>query len=146
MIKITQVNRKLSMAIIERALASGGVLAVTAAVVLVKSVNPTNNGWFPQCPFHAATGLDCPGCGLTRATHAALNGDFAAALDFNLLIILLAPLALYGFLAMISAAVRGRGLPFPQIPIWAAWTFGAVLIVFGVLRNLPFYPFTFLAS
>lgn len=29
------------------------------------------------------TGWDCPGCGATRALHAALHGDFAAALEFN---------------------------------------------------------------
>ena len=30
-----------------------------------------------------ATGYDCPSCGVTRASHALLHGDFAEALRFN---------------------------------------------------------------
>lgn len=35
------------------------------------------------CPFYHLTGIPCPGCGLTRATIAILNGEFYKALLLN---------------------------------------------------------------
>ena len=35
------------------------------------------------CPFHAVTGLHCPGCGVTRMCVALARLDFAAAWDAN---------------------------------------------------------------
>ena len=36
-----------------------------------------------RCPFQSATGLPCPGCGLTRGTAAFLRGDFQQATAFH---------------------------------------------------------------
>jgi hypothetical protein len=36
-------------------------------------------GW--QCPIFAATGVPCPGCGLTRATMQLLRGDIVSSLQ-----------------------------------------------------------------
>jgi hypothetical protein len=38
------------------------------------------------CVFNYATGLQCPGCGLTRASLAILRGDIQAAFTFNQLV------------------------------------------------------------
>ena len=38
------------------------------------------------CVFNYATGLQCPGCGLTRASLAILRGDIPGAISFNALI------------------------------------------------------------
>ncbi len=35
------------------------------------------------CPFRALTGIECPGCGMTRAFVAAAAGDFAEAIHLN---------------------------------------------------------------
>ena len=35
------------------------------------------------CPFKMATGLPCPGCGLTRASVAFLHGDLSASFHFH---------------------------------------------------------------
>ena len=66
------------------------------------------------------------------------------ALDFNALI----PIALlffgYIFFSLISVTVRGRGLLLGNWNLVLLWgTFG-LLVVFGILRNLPYYPFTIL--
>ena len=37
------------------------------------------------CIFYQITGLQCPGCGNTRAAMALLRLDFAAAFEYNLL-------------------------------------------------------------
>lgn len=119
--------------------ASGGIL------FLVKNVNPTSSSWFPQCPFHSLTGLNCPGCGATRGMHALLNGDVTTALHFNALLILFVPLIIYFLLNLVSIAIRGKNLGIGKLPPAGIWTFAAILLIFGVVRNLPFYPFTFLA-
>jgi len=36
-----------------------------------------------QCAYKKNTGLDCPACGLTRAFHLILKGNFRAALQLN---------------------------------------------------------------
>jgi hypothetical protein len=38
------------------------------------------------CIFNYATGMQCPGCGLTRASMAILRGDIQAAYGFNQLV------------------------------------------------------------
>lgn len=49
------------------------VLAALPAVVLVLGL-----GWY-RCPILAATGVPCPGCGMTRGAAALLRLDFAGA-------------------------------------------------------------------
>ena len=44
------------------------------------------------CPFHAVTGLDCPGCGITRLMLSLSEGDLAAAFHANEAIFILGPL------------------------------------------------------
>ena len=51
------------------------------------------------CTFHRMTGLDCPGCGATRATHELLHGRIVAAWRRD---------ALSGAAAA-GAGLRGRG-------------------------------------
>jgi hypothetical protein len=59
--------------------------ALAAATAFVYFVAPENSGWYWQCPFHAWTGLLCPGCGGTRAVHAILHGEFTEAIRLNAL-------------------------------------------------------------
>jgi hypothetical protein len=58
-------------------------LLVVAAIILYSRFDPALTAWMPGCPLKAVTGLDCPACGLQRALHAMLHGDFARAWSFN---------------------------------------------------------------
>jgi len=58
----------------------------------------------PGCPFRAATGVDCPFCGMTRATLALGGGDLGAALALHPL----APLVVIGTLALMAIVALGR--------------------------------------
>ncbi len=129
----------------ERLLASAGILAVISASILVKTFNPTTAGFFPVCPLHSMTGLNCPGCGLTRGFHALFNGDIVQALHFNAVLPIYALLFLYLFASMVSVAVRGRGLSTKVFKPNFLFVFLIIAVVFGIVRNLPFYPFTFLS-
>jgi len=77
--------------------------------------------------------------------HQLLNGDALAALDYNALLVLFVPMIIYFVLNLVSVAARGRTLGIGKLPPAGIWAFAVVLFVFGMLRNLPFYPFTILA-
>ncbi len=124
------------------ALAGAGVMAAGAAVV--GYFNPATNGFFPVCPLFKMTGLACPGCGLTRGFHAFLHGDVLTALGYNLL----SPVILFffGFLfvSLFLTFARGRGLNFRFFGPKLIWGFFIFALAFGIVRNLPYYPFNIL--
>jgi hypothetical protein len=131
--------------IVERILAGVGILTATTGVVAVTYFNPATTGFFPVCPFHALTGLNCPGCGLTRGFHAVSHGDVLSALHFNALIPFYFLFFLYLFVSLALILFRGRGLKFRTFSPRVIYGFLALTLVFSVVRNLPFYPFNLLA-
>ncbi len=130
---------------VERVLAGTGILAMMTGAFAVGYFNPTTAGFFPACPFHTLTGLNCPGCGLTRGFHALLHGDVLTALYFNALLPVYVLFFLYLFVLLGSVLVRGRGLEFRNFSPYSIYAFLALTLVFSVIRNLPFYPFNLLA-
>jgi hypothetical protein len=115
-----------------------GILAgVAGAFAYVAAVDPNEPGHYPVCPLLRYTGLYCPGCGGLRSAHAFIHGDFLTALQAN------AP-AVLGYLGFavlwtvwVVRAARGRPLRLDLGPVHL-WTVGALLLVFTVVRNLPF--------
>ncbi len=91
----------------------------------------------PLCSFHVLTGLDCPGCGATRATHELLHGRLAAAWHYNALWTLLWPVALYAAVSELRALSGRRPLPgdLPRQP-WFWVSLALAGTVFFVVRNL----------
>lgn len=122
-----------------------GIVAVLVAALAVLFVfPPTQYPFYPRCPLHAITGLHCPGCGSLRAVHSLLHGDLASALHFNALLILSLPfLACLGFHSIRVSLGKTTANNAPR-PIWI-WIFFATMMAFGLLRNLPFVPFSNLA-
>lgn len=123
-----------------------GMLGLAAtALVLLRTYNPATSAIFPPCPVHYLTGWYCPGCGSLRALHQLLHGNFRAAWAMNPLTLLLLPF-LAGGLAR-EAVSFWRGQPLPQwiIPGASIRALCALIILFGIVRNLPFHPFDLLA-
>jgi Protein of unknown function (DUF2752) len=121
---------------------AGIILAVVAlaGAAVIFFFNPAKNNFYPVCQFHRLTGLECPGCGATRAAHALLHGDFSAALRDNALFVLaLAGLAARG-VWFGWKTFRGR-TDAGFFPVKFLWPLLAAAVVFGVLRNLPGFAF-----
>lgn len=119
------------------------VLIGLAAAVLF-FFDPNYYPGYPLCLFHKYTGLLCPGCGSLRALHQLLHGHVAAALHLNLLLVLALPLLGLWTLWSVrrdaprkSAAKKG--------PRFWFWFGAAVVMLFGILRNLPFARAAWLA-
>ena len=118
-------------------------LAATTALVLSR-IDPRQPGQpLPGCPFHFLTGLHCPGCGSTRCLHALLHGDVAAAWAMNPLLVLALPVV--AFLAFSAAGWNPPRLQRLRGVLGAPKLWLVVLVGFGVLRNLPWLPFAWLA-
>lgn len=111
-----------------------GTVALAGCVAVGLSTDGAS--YLPGCPFRALTGLDCPGCGMTRAARQVLRGHPLAAADFNLLMVLCLPLVAYAYVAWLSTAL-GRPLPLRQVGGRAAVVLLTVLVAFSVIRNLP---------
>lgn len=114
-----------------------GVAAMAASAVwaVLFFADPAKLFFLPSCPFHTLTGLYCPGCGATRAMHQLAHGNFGVALRLN-------ALAVCGLPLVILFALRRKPA---QLPGWTQWTMLWAILLFGVLRNIPIYPFRFLA-
>jgi hypothetical protein len=107
------------------------VVAAAGAGLMVYSLDPTTHAFYPRCVLHALTGLECPGCGSTRALYFLLHGRLAAAFNMNPLAILFSP-------AVVAGVTTGRS-NLTDRP-WLGWAIAATVVLFGVVRNLPFYP------
>jgi len=118
------------------------VLAVTAAGIAatVFFFNPSAHKFYPVCLFHQLTGLNCPGCGGTRALYALLHGHFSTALRDNALLVGgISVLALRGiWFAARRICGRSNGALFPANWLWPLLV---IVVVFTVLRNLPAFAF-----
>ena len=122
-----------------------GLTAVGCAYVAVADPNSTAS-WYPQCPFRTLTGLDCPGCGITRSIHAALTGHPGRALDHNALFVIVAVLAVVWF--GISQVRQRMGRPPLTLRNPNRWWIGAGVVVgvWWVVRNIGWGPFAWLGS
>ncbi len=61
-------------------------------VFVLFSFNPANTAWFPKCIFFKVTGWQCAGCGMQRASHALLHGQWLTALHYNAFYVVSLPL------------------------------------------------------
>ena len=118
-------------------LACAVCLATTAAYVAIDDPGDGDGG-LTVCPYRTATGLWCPGCGLTRATYHLARGNVLHALSLNLLApALLTALAVAWWTWFRMAA--GRGVPLlvrgTRPPVYAA--LAVIVVAFTVIRNLP---------
>ncbi|MET8606070.1 DUF2752 domain-containing protein [Streptomyces rubiginosohelvolus] len=115
----------------------GILAAVTGAFAYVGTVDPNEPGHYPVCPLLQLTGVFCPGCGGLRSAHAFITGDLGAAFSANAI----ATAGYFIFAAVwvlwLVRAWRGKPLRMALAPAWW-WSVGAVLLVFTVVRNLPF--------
>lgn len=118
-------------------------ISLAMIAVFLFFFNPTSpaNQFFPKCPFRVLTGLQCPGCGSTRACYQLLHLHPVAAFKLNPLFMLTLPFIVYGFLGYTKSAITGQPQRRVFIPPFYLWTWLVLMIFFWIFRNTPWYPF-----
>jgi hypothetical protein len=112
--------------------------ASVLALIVVYHFSPNAYGFYPRCPFYAATHLLCPGCGATRALYSLLHGDLRTALHYNTLFTVLAPVLLAWFAFCCYRVMRYDRFPRLAMPRSAVVGLGVVALLFTIGRNIIF--------
>lgn len=64
------------------------------------------NDSFSICIFKNVFGIECVGCGITRAIHNVVHFNFTDAYEFNSFVFIVFPLLLYVWLKKINSLVK----------------------------------------
>ncbi len=133
-----------SVPVRQRLAATAVAAAAAAACATLLLFDPNEPGYYPTCPFLAATGRWCPGCGSLRGMRALLTGDLAAAVGFNALMVASLPYLIYRWAIWFQPRWSLGAAP-GVVPMWAMYTLPVAVAAFWVLRNIAVWPFTALA-
>lgn len=114
------------------------LLLITAAVLVAIAAFYilARNGIGFSCLFYELTGLQCPGCGNSRAMIALLRLDPLGALQYNLLFPLEFSYLLWVLLRSCYTYLKtGKFSYRPKHP-WLDLSILIIVILWGILRNL----------
>lgn len=120
-------------------------MVVGAGLWVLHRYDPSQTPLYPRCQFYEMTGWLCPGCGSQRALHALTHLELLPALRCNALLVLGGPLLVAGWAwrkwhrRKTPPALYGR-----TEKQWF-YLLAGTAIIFSVLRNLPWPPFSWLA-
>ena len=103
---------------------------------LVYALFVRGTGFGIPCVFHTITGLDCPGCGVTRMCLSLLRLDFAAAYRYNAAILVLSPLGIAVAARQAWLYVKTGHPKLSKIEMGIISFLIVALLVFGVWRNI----------
>ncbi len=112
-------------------------ILIAAAGTMLYFVNPSEAVWAPKCMFRTLTGWQCPGCGISRATHALLRGHPGEALAYNYFFIISIPYLLAVCAVKLVPALRRRRHlhDFVAGPV-PAITYVVLFCIWWVARNI----------
>jgi hypothetical protein len=118
------------------------LLAMAGGGWVLRSFDPARGSLLPACRFNAVTGLQCPGCGMTRATHHLLNGRVREAFYYNAFYVATLP----GLVVWAGWWVHRWWSQTPLSPrarktnAWLGGSYLACWLVFWLARNFQTWP------
>ncbi|MBI2838213.1 MAG: DUF2752 domain-containing protein [Acidobacteria bacterium] len=110
--------------------------ALSGTALFFYAFDPRNHDFFLPCLLNRLTGLECPACGSQRAVHQLLHGNFEAAVRLNALFVTLLPVMIWYGARMLLRVTSGRELPMVCNGRAWLWLLAALVVTFGVYRNL----------
>ena len=129
----------------KKILHAGLLVFIFGLAVLFFLLNPSEHQLFPRCIFNTVTGYYCPGCGSQRAIHSLLHLNFAGVVGNNFLFIPAVAAVAYHYAHQPLNKKFGWKLPNILYKKHTPWIIFGIILLFWLLRNLPFYPFSVLA-
>lgn len=123
------------------------VILLPIAVAFVYYAIYDMHGDNALCSFRALTGLECPGCGGQRSIYFLLHGDIMQALRYNAFFVIVLPFLAYFYLMFVLVYVLKKEKYLKSFVFTSWFGFGLLIVVilFFILRNIPFSPFVYLA-
>lgn len=114
------------------------VLLLTGGIALagVLAVWLINKGLRVDCVFYGITGLDCPGCGNTRAVLALLRLDLKGMLEYNLMFPLELGYLAWVYLASCRGYIKTGRFSYGERTKWLDISVLAIVLIWGVVRNV----------
>ena len=101
-----------------------------------------NYGFYIPCLFHKLTNLYCPGCGITRSIVSLLKGNISEAFKYNQLVFILLPfLTIYFIYKIYLYLTNSQDKIIKKIPNITWIILLIITILFGILRNIKYFPF-----
>ena len=91
------------------------------------------------CLFYEITGYYCPGCGITRLLFSLLKLDFYQAFRYNPLIFIL--IIITGIYLLVKFILKKFMNISIEIPNYVYYILLIIVIIFGILRNIPMFDF-----
>ncbi|MFJ8577630.1 DUF2752 domain-containing protein [Micromonospora sp. NPDC093277] len=123
-------------------LAAVGCVGLGMAYALLSNPTHSDPDAPPTCLLKLTTGLDCPGCGGTRALWYVLHADLPAAARHHFVFVFSLPFLAYFFVVWAGNQAFGWRLPELRLSPKVLGGFLAAWLAFSVVRNLPWAPFT----
>ena len=118
-----------------RAQLSAAVAVFALFAILLDRFPPQRYPVYPFCPVHRWLGLDCPGCGITRAVVDLMRGNFAGAASHNVLVFAVVPIVAALVVRQCYFVCRwNRWSPLTVSRAWLTAAY-AVVAIFTVVRN-----------
>lgn len=114
-------------------------LAALSGYVAAVSIWKPGSAALLACPFHALTGLYCPGCGMTRMLYQLVHGHLALAFAQNELAFIALPYVLWRIVLALLPLRWQNAQKFAVSPRWA-YAIVTLIVIFTLLRNLPYWP------
>ena len=105
------------------------ILGILFIIVLIR-----NNFGIP-CIIHKLTGLYCPGCGGTRMVISLIKLDIYQAFRYNMLLTIAIPFFILHLICRYIFKLKYK------IPNYIWYLLIIVVIIFGILRNIPYFSF-----
>ena len=133
--KMTAEQKKRFGKLAERTLAVVAVLLVYYVIVKLTGVGI-------PCAFYLITDKYCPGCGITRALMALIEGDLAAAMGYNAYVmVMLLPALVFGAHRAYIYVKSGEEFSYNAVEKLFLIVAFLLMVVFGVMRNMPEFAF-----
>ena len=93
------------------------------------------------CVFKLITGRFCPGCGITRMFMELLKGNILEAMEYNMFVFWLLPLALVWGIYRFVTYVRNNNTTFSKVEVVFLIVVFLGSIAFWILRNTSHFSY-----
>lgn len=93
------------------------------------------------CPLHFVTGLYCPSCGISRMLLHVLKLDFKTAFRYNQCLFCILPIIGLIILSDIIKYIKTGHTKPNRFQSFICILIIIILIIFGILRNMPSYSY-----